>query len=84
LRQIKEHLYEYNIQVPILSIDFKQAFDSIYKYKFIKILKMQWTPYIIIRLKWIRLEDSQARVVTKDNNTENLKVNAGVTVSHTV
>lgn len=42
--------YEYNIQLDILFIDFKQAFDSIYRYKMIKILLLQVMPSKLIRL----------------------------------
>jgi hypothetical protein len=39
MRQIIEKTYEYNIQANILIVDFKQAFDSIYRSKMLKILK---------------------------------------------
>ena len=50
LRNITEVAYEYNIQLDILFIDFKQAFDSIYRYKMIKILLLQVMPSKLIRL----------------------------------
>ena len=36
LRQITKEAYEYNIQIDILFIDFKQAFYSIYRHKIIQ------------------------------------------------
>jgi hypothetical protein len=39
LRQIIEKAFEYNTQIGIWLIDFRQAFDSIYRYKMIKILQ---------------------------------------------
>jgi len=46
-RQIIEKAYK--IQMDILFIDFKQAFDTIYRNKMIKILQLQGIPSKFIR-----------------------------------
>ena len=48
LRQIIEKAYEYKIQMDILCIDFKQALDTIYRNKMIKILQLQGIPSKLI------------------------------------
>jgi hypothetical protein len=45
----------------------------------IKILKQQRIPNIFVRLNRMRLEGLQAKVVTQDNMTKNVKVNVRVT-----
>jgi len=50
LRQILEEANEYNIQIDILFIDLKQAFDSIYRHGMIKILQLQVIPTKLMRL----------------------------------
>jgi hypothetical protein len=77
-KQITEKAYEYNTQTDILSIDFKHAFDSIYRHKMIKILQLQGISSKLIRLIRITHEDSQAKVVIQKNKTENFNVNVGV------
>jgi len=49
LRQIIEKAYECMIQMDILFKDFKQAFDTIYRNKMIKILQLQGIPSKLIR-----------------------------------
>jgi len=39
MRQILQNCYEYNIEMNILFIDFKQAFDSVDRQKTIRILQ---------------------------------------------
>ena len=75
MRQIAEKAYGYNIQIDILFVDFKQAFDSINIRRMIIILHLQGILSKLTRLIRMTLEDSQARVVIENNLTEIFNVN---------
>jgi len=63
LRQVADKAYGYNIQIDILFVDFKQAFDSINRHRMIIILQLQGILSKLIQLIRMTLEDSQANVV---------------------
>lgn len=66
LRQIIEKAYK--IQMDILFIDFKQAFDTIYRNKMIKIL--QGIPSKLVRWISVTLQDTGTKVVVRNNIPE--------------
>jgi hypothetical protein len=73
LRKITEVVHEFDIQIDIPFIGFKQSFDSIYRHKMIKILLLQLIPSKLIRLNGMILEDSQAQVHSyRENHDRNL------------
>ena len=63
MRQVADKAYGYNIQIDILFVDFKQAFDSINRHRMIIILQLQGILSKLIQLIRMTLEDSQANVV---------------------
>jgi len=68
LRQIIEKAYK--IQMDILFVDFKQAFDTIYRNKMINILQLQGISSKLIRRISTTLEDTGTKVVIRNNITE--------------
>jgi hypothetical protein len=70
IRQIIEKAYEHNTQTDILSIDFKHAFNSIYRYEMIKILHLQGISSKLMRSIRMTHEDSQAKVVIEKKKTK--------------
>ena len=62
MRQTAAKAYGYNIQIDILFVDFKQAFDSINRHRMI-ILQLQEIPSKLIQFIKMTLEDSQVKVV---------------------
>ena len=62
MRQILEKCYEYNIEMHVLFIDFKQAFDSLDRQKTIQILLERRIPNKLVRLIKMTLQNTEASV----------------------
>lgn len=77
-KQIIEKCREHNIDIHMLFIDFKRAFDSVKRPKIIRIMKEMKIPEKIIRLVWSTMEKSEAIVSTREGNTETFETNVGI------
>jgi hypothetical protein len=62
MRQILEKCYEYNIEMHVLFIDFKQAFDSVDRQKTMQILRELRIPNKLVRLIKMTLQNTEASV----------------------
>jgi len=74
LRQIIEKAYEYNINLHVLFVDFKQAFDSIQGIKICEILQQTEIPAKFVRLIEITVEQSEGRTIHEHNLSEKFSV----------
>ena len=59
MRQILEKCYEYNIEMHVLFIDFKQAFDSVDRQKTIQILQELRIPNKLVQLIKMTLQNKK-------------------------
>jgi len=80
LIKIIEKEYEYTLQIDILLIDIKQAFDISPRHKMIETLQLQETTSKLVRLRRMVLEDSQAEEVIENYMTESFNVKVGVRI----
>jgi hypothetical protein len=71
-RQVTENTCQYYIQTNILFTDIKQATDSIYMSKMLKVFKKS------VRLLGLTLTSWQAKASMKSNMTKHGNVNIGV------
>jgi sorting nexin-29 len=62
MRQILEKCYEYNIEMHVLFIDFKQAFDSVDGQKIIQILQELRIPNKLVWLIKMTIQNTEASV----------------------
>jgi hypothetical protein len=62
MRQILEKCYECNIEIHVLFIDFKQAFDSVDRQKTMHILQELRIPNKLVRLIKMTLQNTEASV----------------------
>jgi hypothetical protein len=63
VRQILEKCYEHNVDIHMLSVDFKQAYDSVYKMKLIEILYSFGILGKLVRLIEISLTHTRGKLV---------------------
>lgn len=78
VKQIVEKSYEYDIDMHLLFIDFRQAFDKVDRYELVRTMKEWKIPSKIIRLIRMTLEQTSASVRTTEGETENFNINSGV------
>uniref|UniRef100_A0A8D8T7U9 Craniofacial development protein 2 n=1 Tax=Cacopsylla melanoneura TaxID=428564 RepID=A0A8D8T7U9_9HEMI len=78
VRQIIEKCYEYDIDLNILFIDFKQAFDSIERSKLKDAMKSLEIPTKLINLAMMTMAKSKAKVKIDNILSDPLEINAGV------
>lgn len=78
LKQIIEKTSEYNINVEILFVDFKQAFDSIKRSRLMEALRELNIPCKLRRLIAMTLENTTANVQTEHGKTETFNITKGV------
>jgi len=62
MRQISEKCYEYNIEMHVLFIDFKQAFDSVDRQKIIQILQELRILNKLVRLIKMTIQNTEVSV----------------------
>ena len=76
--QIIQKCYEKNIELQILFIDFKQAFDSLKRQVVIEDGKRLGIPNKILRLIQRTMKDSRAAVFSSGEMSEKFEINKGV------
>ena len=67
-----------NLEAILIFIDFKKAFDTIHRGKMLAILKAYGIPDEFVTAISIMYEDTTAKVITPDGETETLNILAGV------
>lgn len=78
ITQVIEKAYEHNIELHILFIDFKQAFDSINRCKLLEEMENMNVPPKLIRLAKMTMDGSIARALTREGTTEEINIQRGV------
>lgn len=78
LRLMHEKCYEYNIDLHHLFIDFKQAYDSIYRSKMYETLQEFGIPDKLIRLVRMCLNNSAARVRVQGGFSDVFSISRGL------
>ena len=62
----------------IVFVDFRKAFDSIYRGKMMRILKAYGVPEALVNVISQLYENTQAKVITPDGDTDLFNILAGV------
>ena len=78
MRQILEKCYEYNIEMPVLFIDFKQSFDSVDRQKIIQILQELRIPNKFVRLIKMTIQNTKASVKIENLTSNPFLITSGV------
>lgn len=78
MTQIIEKSYEHDIELHMLFIDFRQAFDSIRRNKLLEEMKTMEIPAKLIRLTKMTMEKSRARINTLETTSEEIAIETGV------
>ena len=78
LRRLLEGVRSHNRKAIVLYIDFRKAFDSINRNKMIKILKAYDVPPNLLQAIILMYENTKARIISPDGETEFFKILAGV------
>jgi sorting nexin-29 len=78
MRQTMERYYEYNTDLHMLFIDFRQAFDSIYRNQLFMALESYGIPEKIIRLIKMTLSDNTSKVLVANNSSKHFNISTGV------
>jgi hypothetical protein len=73
-----EKHYEHNQDLHILFVDFKQAFDSIDRYKLYQAMEDMKIPHKLIRLVRMTMKNTTARVKITNTLGNNFTFNAGI------
>lgn len=78
LNQITQKCYEHNIEIEILFVDFKQAFDSVKRNTVIKDAQKLGIPNKLIRLTKTTMKDAKAAVMSKGGVSNEFNINKGI------
>ena len=78
LRRIIEGVRRNNLKATLLFVDFKKAFDSIHRSKMLKILVAYGIPEIVTKLIGKMYEETKAKVLSPDGETDLFNIQAGV------
>lgn len=78
LRPLIKGVKSHNRKAIILYIDFKKAFDSVNQSKMFKILKVYNIPNKLLSAIYTIYQNTTARVITPDGETEYFQITAGV------
>ena len=78
MRQILEKCYEYYIEMHVLFIGFKQAFDSSDRQKTIQILQELGIPNKLVRLIKMTIQNTNASVKIEDFTSDPFSISSGV------
>jgi hypothetical protein len=73
-----DKFYEYDVDIHMLFIDFKQAYDSICKNKLIEILFTFGIPRKLVRLVEMRLTRTKVKVIIQGSTTTEYVVDRGL------
>jgi hypothetical protein len=72
-----EKSHEYKIELNELFIDFRQAFDTVYRSQMIETLKLMEIPNKLIRLIKMTMQNTRAVVETERGRSEKFGINTG-------
>ena len=78
MRQILQKCYEYNIEMHVLFIDFKQAFDSVDTQKIIQILQELRISNKLVRLSKMTIQNTEASVKIENLTSKPFLISSGV------
>ena len=78
LRRLIEGVKDKNLEAILIFIDFKKAFDTIHRGKMLMILKTYGIPEELVTVISIMYEDTTAKVITPDGETETFNILVGV------
>ena len=78
LRQVMEKCFEFNTDLHILFVDYKQAFDSVNRVELLNIMEGYGIPKKLIRLVDMTMRDSNARITIAGNVSNALNITQGV------
>ena len=78
LRRLIEGVKAHHRKAVILYVDFKKAFDSIHRGKMLKILKAYDIPPNILKAIAILYDNTRARVISPDGETEYFDITTGI------
>ena len=78
LRRIIESAKKFNLKAILVFIDFKKAFDSIHRGKMLKILQAYGIPEKLVKAIAVLYENTKAKVLSPDGETETFSILAGV------
>jgi len=78
MRQILEKCYEYNTEMHVLFIDFKQAFDSVDTQKIIQILQELRISNKLVRLSKMTIQNTEASVKIENLTSKPFLISSGV------
>jgi sorting nexin-29 len=78
VRQILDKCYEYDVDIHVLLIDFKQAYDSIYRNKLMEILYSFGIPRKLVRLVKMNLTHTKGKVIIQGSTMEEFTVDKGL------
>jgi hypothetical protein len=76
--QIIEKSYEHDIELHILFIDFKQAFDNINRRSLVEQMQQMQIPEKLIKLTKMTMDNSRARISTTEGVTNEINIERGV------
>jgi hypothetical protein len=82
MSQIIEKSYEYDIELHILFIDFKQAFDNINRRSLVEQMQQMKIPEKLIKLTKMTMDNSKARISTTEGVTNEINIERGVRQGH--
>ena len=78
LRRLIEGIKSNNLPASITFIDFRKAFDIIHRFKMLKILKAYGIPDLIVEAIGKMYENTRAKVISPDGETDLFDILAGV------
>jgi len=73
-----EKSHEYKIELNELFIDFRQAFDTVYRSQMLKTLKLMEIPNKLIRLIKMTMQNIRAIVEKEHGRSEKFSINTGL------
>ena len=78
LRRLIEGMKSHNLKAVLVFIDFTKAFDSIHRGRMMQILRAYDIPEKLVKAIDLRYQETRARVVTPDGETDHFAIKAGV------
>jgi hypothetical protein len=78
IRQMMEKLYDYGIDLHMLFVDFRRAFDSINRKRLYDAMEWMKIPDKLIRLTQMTMNTTQAKVKIDKKLSVNFEFNTGV------
>ena len=78
LCRIIEGVKRHNLKAVLLFVDFKRAFDSVHREKMMRILRAYGIPDELVAAISKLYEDTRAKVISPDGDTEFFKIVAGI------